>query len=354
MFVKDKDYESLKKNEKLWPIFTREVEYNSADLDKHERFNYNSRSCKPILNPIVSNFFLDNGMRVEFPDGKEFAICLTHDVDEIYPPLSHTFISSINYIKNFDFMRLKNQLFWKRAGKESSPYMNIKKIIKLEEKYGAKSSFYFLATDKDIRRYRYNIMSLENELQFILESDFEVGLHGGYYAYRDLDEVLKEKRNLEKVFKKKVIGYRNHYLRFKVPDTWEILSKAGFKYDTTFGYHNCIGFRNGMCHPYRPYNLITNNFINILEINLNIMDEALFNSTKSMMDAWETAKLHIDMVRKSRGVVTVLWHNIYFDSGFRILWGNFYEKLLSYCKQNNAWMTSGSNIYNWWCENNYV
>lgn len=55
----------------------------------------------------------------------------------------------------------------------------------------------------------------------------------------------KKKRRLEEVLGKKVVGYRNHYLRFRVPDTWELLSKAGFKYDTTFGYSDCAGFRNG-------------------------------------------------------------------------------------------------------------
>jgi len=40
----------------------------------------------------------------------------------------------------------------------------------------------------------------------------------------------------KKVLGKKAIGYRNHFLKFKVPDTWTLLEKAGFKYDTTFGY----------------------------------------------------------------------------------------------------------------------
>jgi hypothetical protein len=38
---------------------------------------------------------------------------------------------------------------------------------------------------------------------------------------------------LESVLEKEVVGFRNHFLRFRIPDTWELLSKAGFKYDTT-------------------------------------------------------------------------------------------------------------------------
>ena len=50
-----------------------------------------------------------------------------------------------------------------------------------------------------------------------------------------------------------MIGYRNHYLRFKLPETWKYLADAGFEYDTTLGYSNALGYRNGMCHPFRPY-----------------------------------------------------------------------------------------------------
>jgi peptidoglycan/xylan/chitin deacetylase (PgdA/CDA1 family) len=245
---------------------------------------------------------------------------------------------------------LKGQLFWRYKGKENSPYWNFKEIMQLEEKYGAKSSFYFLAIDRDIRRFRYNIEDLENELGFIVDKGWEVGLHGGYYAYNSLEEMEKEKRRLEKVLGKDVIGYRNHYLRFKVPDTWELLAKAGFKYDTTFGYEDIVGFRNGMCHPFEPFNLNSNKEINILEIPLIIMDGALFGSAKSFEEAWETTRRLIDTVEKYKGVITLLWHSNNFNCAFRDKFIKLYEKILKYCYDKNAWMTSGNAIWRWWDE----
>jgi hypothetical protein len=59
------------------------------------------------------------------------------------------------------------------------------------------------------------------------------------------------------VLKKEVFGYRNYYLRFKTPETWELLAEVGFSYDSTFGYHGYAGFRNGMYYPFSPYNLNT-------------------------------------------------------------------------------------------------
>ena len=109
----------------------------------------------------------------------------------------------------------------------------------------------------------------------IIDRGWEVGLHGGHTAYLNAQEMKIKKERLEKVTHQPVLGYRNHYLRFKVPDTWEYLSKAGFQYDTTLGYADCAGFRNGMCHPFRPFNLNTNHEIDILEIPLTVMDGSL-------------------------------------------------------------------------------
>ena len=344
-------YEKLKQqNQELWDLFTREEEYSPKQWDRYNRFTYRLSSNEDILDPLVSKFLVENGLnlKAEYPENKKFAVCLTHDVDEIYPPLSHTLLSSLHYMKNLDFKKLKDQVFWKYKGKEFSPYLNFKEIMNLEEKYGAKSSFYFIATDSDIRRFRYSIEDLENELGSIVDKGWEVGLHGGYYAYNSLEEMKKEKKRLEKVLGEKVIGYRNHYLRFKTPDTWELLAKAGFKYDTTFGYHDMVGFRNGMCHPFKPFNLNSDKESDILEIPLIIMDAALFGSVNSFEEAWEITKRLIDTVEKYEGVITLLWHSNDFNCAYKDSWVKLYGKILKYCHDKNAWMTSGEKIWGWW------
>lgn len=344
-------HELLKQNKVLWDLFTRKEEYSPIRLDEPDesnKFAYSTSNYTNILEPKVSKFLIENGLAVEYPDNKKFAVCLTHDVDNVYPPLSHTILSSLYCMKNLNFNELKNQLFWKNKGIEFSPYWNFKEIMKLEEKFEAKSSFYFIATDRDIRRFRYNIEDLENELGSIVDAGWEVGLHGGYYSYNSLEDMKTEKERLEKVLGKDVIGYRNHYLRFKIPDTWELLAKAGFKYDTTLGYNFMIGFRNGMCHPFKPFNLNNNKYADILEIPLIIMDGALFASSNSLEIAWEKAKNLIDTVEKNNGVLSLLWHNNVFNCPFREEWSKLYEKILCYSYEKDAWMTNGEEIWRWW------
>lgn len=338
----------LERGSDLWDLFTKKEEYSASKLDKHNRFSYANSKHKDIFEPAVSKFLTADSADIKYPEDKKFAVCLTHDIDDIYPPLRHMLVSSLYSLKHLDLNDIRSQTLWKIKGKKHSPYLNFNQIMEIENKYDAKSSFYFITATKDPLRFRYNIEEIENELGEVLDNGCEVGLHGGYYAYDSFENIRAEKERLEAVSGKRAIGYRNHYLRFKVPDTWELLAKAGFKYDTSFGYADMIGFRNGMCHPFKPFNLDKNETIDILEIPLVIMDGTLFSYSKSFTEGFENAKRLIDTVERYNGVITILWHNNMFSWPAMKYWEGLYEKILEYCHSKNAWITSGEEICNWW------
>lgn len=341
----------LRQNTEVWDLFTRKEEYSPKQLDKHGRFNcvFSSRRSN-IQEPLVSRFLSESGFQVKYPGNKGFAICLTHDVDDIYPPITHVLLSSAYAIKKLNPKELGKQVLWKFGKKRQSPFLNFKQIMEIESKFNARSTFYFLATGRDFRRFRYSIEDVGNELKSIVSNGWDVGLHIGYYSYDDLQSIIAEKKRLEKVLGREVIGCRNHYLRFKVPETWETLAKAGFKYDTTLGYADAIGFRNGMCHPFRPFNLNSNSEIDIVEIPLAIMDGTLWDDMKlDLTEAFKQVKKMIDQVEKYNGVLTLLWHNYVFTCPFREKWAKLYESILNYCHEKNAWMTSADEIYKWYC-----
>lgn len=341
-------HDLLKQNQEIWDLFTRKEEYSSKNLDEHGRVLYAQKDLKKAFEPEVSRYLVEHGMKIEFPENKTFAVCLTHDVDDIYPPLSHMLLSSAHCLRNLNFQGSAAQFLWKFRGLEHSPYFNLSEIMDLEESFGAKSSFYFIAAEADPIRFRYDIEDIGHHLGEVSDRGWEVGLHGGYYSFDNLEAIKKEKKRLEVVLGKKVLGFRNHYLRFKTPDSWEILADASFRYDSTFGHSNSAGFRNGMCHPFRPYNLKEDREIRILEIPLVIMDVALFATSKSFEEAWECTKKLIDVTAKLNGVITLLWHNFVFGCSFRRDWVRLYEKVLQYCSERGAWMTSGEEIYRWW------
>jgi len=325
--------ELLEDKREIWEIFTRQDEYKELELIKKGRFPYYLSEYRDILNPKVSEFLYKNGFKISFPDKYEFGVCLTHDVDNLRYPFNRHIEDFISHKSIFRFLK--------------NPYKNLKKIIDIEKKIGAKSSFYLLANSS-----RYKIDEFKNDFLYIVDEGWEVGLHGGYTTFNNIEMMIKEKKILEKNLNKEIIGYRNHYLLFKIPDTWELLSKAGFKYDTTYGYPDMVGFRNGMCHPFKPFNLSTSKEINILEIPLTVVDGALFNYMHlDIKESWNFCKKIIDTVKKVKGVVTILWHNHAFSGNAdRKEWEKLYYKILTYCYEEKAWITSGEEIYKWWKE----
>jgi peptidoglycan/xylan/chitin deacetylase (PgdA/CDA1 family) len=349
-------YEEIKKKPELWYLFTKKEEYNPIKLDKYGRFAYKFSSHKNALESSVSKYLIKQGFCAEYPDNKKFAIILTHDIDDVDISLKQFFHAITQppdrFISGF------KKLLIEKLRERTLSYANFKKIIQLERKYDATSSFYFLATKKDVFGFKYNLEDIQDEIFYILDEKCEVGLHTGYYSFDNVDQIKIEKEKLEKIIRKKIIGARNHVLRFKIPRSWELLANAGFEYDTSFGYYDMIGFRNGMCHPFQPFNLIQNKETDILEIPLCVMDITLFSYMKIGAEkSWGLIKNLIDTVEELNGVLTVLWHNwtfsfpVSYAGMFGKEWTSLYEKILEYCYKKNAWMTSSKEICEYYKKN---
>ena len=345
-------FELLKQDAHVWDLYTARKEYGS-DFTSHDAPVMTHGTQGALPEPAVSAYLIEHGAAFDYGENRTFAVCLTHDVDEVYPPRPHSWATAAYYGLTGQARNLRTSLSWKRKGKEFSPYRNFEKVMDLEEKYGAKSSFYFIASPRDIHRFRYDVEDVQDDLATIVDRGWEVGVHGGYYAFDDVDEIRHEKARVENALgaNRKVVGYRNHYLRFAVPDTWRFLADAGFTYDTTYGFNDAIGFRNGLCHPFFPYDLNRIERIPILELPLVIQDGALFSIAKSEEAALALAKRVIDVVERHAGVVTLLWHNYIFDFPLRKAWATCYEHLLEYCAQKGAWITSGEEIAEWFSKN---
>jgi peptidoglycan/xylan/chitin deacetylase (PgdA/CDA1 family) len=121
------------------------------------------------------------GSRPDYPEKRRFAICLTHDVDCIYcgkgrdrafskivEMLPRGVISTTRKMLEGDIGRLN----WR----------NMKKIMEIEESYGAQSTFFFMALEKGQRDSDYGISEVAEELHDIVDMGWGVGLHGSHEA----------------------------------------------------------------------------------------------------------------------------------------------------------------------------
>jgi peptidoglycan/xylan/chitin deacetylase (PgdA/CDA1 family) len=342
-------HEILIRDSSIWDLFTLKEEYSEQIRDMYDRFPHYASKNRDVFTPGASRYLVENGFVLEYPDNAPFTVCLTHDVDITYESMISKGITALRDLRNSDtpkFLRTLHSLCSKKL-----PFCNFHDIMKLEEKYGATSTFFFMAENPGEQDHSYNIADLASELGIIIDGGGEVGLHGGHATYVDADMMKNKKEKLEKLINKPVSGYRNHYLRFKIPDTWECLKRAGFTYDSTLGYADCIGFRNGMCHPFKPFNLRSQSVIDIVEIPLIIMDMTFFGTYMRLTidQAWDVFLRVIHEIERNHGVLTILWHNSSFLDG----WTKLYIKILEYCYQRHAWITNGNSVYNWWRNENF-
>jgi peptidoglycan/xylan/chitin deacetylase (PgdA/CDA1 family) len=335
---------ALRENDRLWKLFTRHEEYDPVFVDEFERFRYFSATHRNPFEPEVSAYLVDNGWRVAYPDDKPYAICLTHDIDSLH-------FNRYRITRSNAVLRARRAAAqWldaavTRSLKRHDPSWNMLEIADLEARYGAKSTFFCLALGLGDRDYSFEAGEIAGSMRELLRRGWDVGLHGGHEAYRDVEAIKREKRRLESVLEAPVTGYRNHYLRFRTPDTWRLLSEAGFRYDTTFGYADCIGFRNGMCHPFHPFDLSANERMPILEIPLTVMDTTLKSYMRLDAEAsWRLISRLLETVARYNGVITFLWHPASFVGRERDL----YERILRHGSETNAWLTSAGALADWW------
>ena len=299
--------------------------------------------------PVVQKAF--------WPNNKTFAVCLTHDVDEIrktYQYVTH----SLRGLRDRNFGVLKNQclsFLEKLRGKE--PYWTFEELIDLERKLGVRSTFFFLNETGRVKLFnrstwrhygrRYDITNekVAEMIRTLHSEGWEIGLHGSFYSYNSVDKLKKEKKILEEVLGSKVHGIRQHNLNLDIPHTWRIQEETGLDYDTTLGFNDRVGFRWGTCFPFHPVDNETGRPLKLLEIPLAIEDIALLRYYE---DPWAVCMELINTVERQSGVLTLLWHHSVFNELEYPGWAEMYERIIKLCEEKNAWITTAGEIAKWW------
>jgi len=328
--------------EDLYNIYTSKQEYSPMLKDKFDRILSYSIQRDSFFDPAVSKYISDKGLKPVYPDNKNFAVVLSHDIDLLYINKSKSqAIKNVakSVLKNDDTL-LRNS-FKSIIHKTIFPEYQISNILDLEKKHKAKSTFFFLALDNKNSSFNYEIGEQKDVLKEIIESGNEIALHGSYEAYSNIDLINREKTRLENAAEKEVVGYRNHNLNFDIRTTFSLLEKANFKYDATFGLADRAGFRNGMCHPFNPFDLPSGTFYKLVSMPLHVMDVSLFKYMNlNFKQAFDLFQIISKKVKDTNGVLSFLWHNNYMVGEMK----EFYEECLSFLEAEGAYFDTHQNI----------
>jgi len=191
-------------------------------------------------------------------------------------------------------------------------------IMDQSESIGVKSAFYFICGhSQSDPRYDVNSLPIRNLIRHILMRGHEVGLHPSYDTYLRPDKLEAEAKTLRRILVEEgvansTIGGRQHYLRWKAPETWQYWSDAALSYDSTLTYAENPGFRCGICYEYPVFNLKTRQSLKLREHPLIVMECSLLSTVYrglSHNDAEKTIEKLLHTCQKFQGYFTILWHN---------------------------------------------
>lgn len=329
-------------------------EYVTPARDHYGRFPYTASLQHQLgLTTIpVVNYYFDIlktvveqvygfALKVSLWQGADMAIFLTHDIDKVDSAWKEDSFSALKKGR----LLAPISLLAKKVFRHDD-WFNFREILAIERRFGVPSTFFFLCrkggddgfpnADYDVREARF-----EPVMDHILASGAEIGLHGSWGTHTAGDELQKDLRRLGRP----VVGNRFHFLNFDVARTPALLEEAGFLYDTTLGFSEHYGFRNGFCFPFYLYDIERDRPTRVLEIPLVLMDTTLTHYLHVRSEAvLDVVSGLMAEVKKFQGCFSVLWHNNYFSKYKYDGWKDHYLSILQRSRQENAIFMTGRGI----------
>jgi len=313
------------------------VEERNAPQDEHGRFRA-EWSCLDPPDPPLEHLRRALGLA-----DTTFTVALTHDVDS---PWRWTRIglrgAAARLKRNTLQARVAPALREATAlaaapvhrARGTDPNWRFRQIVDEERRRGASgSTFFVLAGHND--PHDGAAPAAYDELrprlvETIRSAGAEVGLHGSYTAADDATRLAEEKATLE-ALAGEVQGHRYHYLRADPHRNVAQLATLGFRYDTTLGFPDAVGFRAGIGRPFRPWDFERDAPADLLEIPLAAMDATLAEERYLGLSAKRTEPrltALLDWAAVNGGAFAILWHPDRFDPLTSGGWDRLYSRLL--------------------------
>jgi len=266
--------------------------------------------------------------KMRWPNAAPFAVCLTHDVDNVSRPASHIWKTR----SRFSPLDLVGGLLGVVL-----LYDNVRMIASREGRLGFHSSFYYMSSNYPLTRVRSTCDSVRGE-------GWDVGLHGDFGTHDSLEKMKEAVSRFAAGLGFRPSGVREHYLKFDFAKSWQVMEASGFYYDTTVGTNDTLGFRLGLASPFHPPDDSWTP-MNLLEIPLTLMDTTLWGYLKrSETDGFADTIRLVDAVKGVEGLMTLLWH----QEAVKMKGGRIYWRLLQEFKARGCFVGSGAEVARWW------
>jgi len=158
----------------------------------------------------------------------------------------------------------------------------------------------------------YTLAQLCGRLISARQAGFEVALHGSYGSVVERRDLAAEASLLAGAAGRVPLGNRQHWLRFDAYEhLFECVEGARLAYDSSLGFDETAGFRNGAAFAFPPYDFKKERPHEFLEIPLALMDGSIEADTRKSHE--KARDIVREVLEESRrwgwGGISLLWHN---------------------------------------------
>ena len=192
--------------------------------------------------------------------------------------------------------------------------------------------FFWLLADNGDRKdpNPYPIPEEQRSRMRALSEWADHGLHPGYRSTDDAITITAEAARFTDVFGRAPVHSRQHFLRFRLPDTYRDLRQNGLQHDHSMGYADAIGWRAGTNLPHPWYDLEREEMTGLTVHPFAAMDVTLKNYLGlGAEEAIRRVRELFSGLEGYGGPCALLWHNSSFAAeygwagwweAYRVLW----------------------------------
>ena len=290
--------------------------------------------------------------------GARFAVALTHDVDVPWRWTRIGVLGAAARLKGYAFAGRVGPTVHEARGllrmpvhklRGTDPNWRFAEIAAEERAHDARSTFFLLAghghradgaAPEAYDRLRPQLV------ETLLVAGGEIGLHGSYLAAQDLERLAHERVALAQL-DGPLIGHRYHYLRVDPHRNLAPLAGIGFRYDTSLGFPDALGFRAGIAHPFRPWDFARDRPADLVEVPLAAMDATLAEERYAGLSAAEAKPRLLELLdwaAEHGGAFSILWHPERFDAPSARGWDRLYFEVIDAVRERDGICVSAGEL----------
>jgi hypothetical protein len=302
-------------------LLSRYEEYFPFRKDEHDRFcakqslaNKHDFVTKPLVDHYIIRFasWLNSSLQIEaFKPSQDFKHVITLDVDQLYmykaKGLARTVLSLAKAgIKDQeDFSKRTSTLF---VGKPD-PIDLYDEFLDAAKSKELETILFFQVGDStrfDINNpvHLPRIKSKINELSLRTK----IGIHPSYFTSENEEMMTREFGRFNAVSSMKLYRSRQHYLRFKIPQTHRWLEELGITEEYSMAFADENGFRASTAFPFVFYDLEQDESTNVTVHPTCFLDITSVRNCSNQEQSINELTALYNEVKQVGGHFITVWH----------------------------------------------